>query len=516
MQKSIYGVAVGSTMLGLFAAAALWVAGCGGGTGGAGVAPVPPGGGGGGEVDPSVEAWEALFPPGQVGAATVPNDIVTCNTEGCHSGAKHTTKAFADSAHGKSGEVGCQSCHGPGGNHVQAPADQKANTILSWPVATNVDADGNVKLGILDPIVCGKCHTQSAGAGLDQYDGWAVSKHAQVLIEGGSCENCHLDTSRLIKYEEGMDFNEGVDPKVITKHTASCLVCHKAHGGSDQPHQVRHKLSQSGTTDGEGGDIGPGTTVDQYTAFNHVCAECHNGRGVDASDAKLQSSTSRAGMHHSNQFNMLIGEGGVDDTSTPGLPAPLKRQTAHASIAEQCVHCHMSDGNHTMTAANQGCSPCHSSGDAATLKQANGRSAIQNEIIEKTEELTRALETWGETNPIDGKGKLSYEYSSYGGPSSANQAKIPVEIKRARHNLHYVEEDRSWGVHNIAYTRYLLEIGMQQVASAPAASLSIGTAKSASASKKPAGATAASSSSAAGKGKWADGLKKKLPKALRK
>jgi len=511
MQKASYGVVTGSIVVGLAAAATLWVGGCGGGTGGTGVTPIPPGGGGGGgeETPPTVEAWQALFPPGQVGARTV--DDATCNTEGCHaSGAKHV-RSFADTTHAKKG-VGCQSCHGPGGNHVQAPSEEN---ILGFPTTANVDSEGRVKLGILDPIVCGKCHSQVAGAGLDQYDEWVASKHVEVESHATfpDCENCHLDTARIVKAENKMSFHEGIDPVAITRHSASCAVCHDPHDTTAQDAQVRHKFFQSGTTDGEGGNIGPGATVATYTTFNHVCAECHNGRGVDASDAALQRSTSRPGSHHSNQFNMLIGQGGVDDTTTPGIPAPSKRQSAHARIEEQCVHCHMPGENHTMTAANQGCSPCHSASDVATLKLANGRSAIQSEIESKLLELRTALNNWGAANPIDGKGPLSWEYSAQGGPSSANQAKIPIEIKRARHNLYFVESDGSLGVHNIAYTRYLLDVAMQQVAAAPGV---VGaTSRSVSPSGK-SGSTTAATSSTSAKGQKAQGWRSKLPRAFRK
>ncbi len=35
---------------------------------------------------------------------------------------------------------------------------------------------------------------------------------------------------------------------------------------------------------------------------------------------------------------------------------------------------------------------------------------------------------------------------------------MPIEVKRARHNYYFILNDKSLGVHNPAYTRYLLEV----------------------------------------------------------
>ena len=104
-----------------------------------------------------------------------------------------------------------------------------------------------------------------------------------------------------------------------------------------------------------------------------------------------------------------------------------------------------------MTAANQGCSPCHSPGAVAALK-----SATQAEIEHEVLALTARLNAWGLANAsadLD-KAELNWEFRSYGGPTAQDQ--IPIQIKRARYNLHYVEEDRSLGVHNKKYAAYLL------------------------------------------------------------
>jgi hypothetical protein len=51
------------------------------------------------------------------------------------------------------------------------------------------------------------------------------------------------------------------------------------------------------------------------------------------------------------------------------------------------------------------------------------------------------------------------------GPTSQEQASIPDAIKQARFNVYLVVQDGSYGVHNGKYTRFLLQVALDQVAS---------------------------------------------------
>ena len=71
--------------------------------------------------------------------------------------------------------------------------------------------------------------------------------------------------------------------------------------------------------------------------------------------------------------------------------------------------------------------------------------------------------------------KLGWEYTTPGqlsnpsgstsikGPTTAEQAQIPQDIKDARFNLYLIEHDASKGIHNAPYTRYLLDVADQKV-----------------------------------------------------
>lgn len=534
--RSFYGA---GTVLVLFSALGLWLAGCGGGSGGTSVPPVPDGGGGGGgggAPAPTVEAFLALQSAGQTGAKSVSDS--TCNTAGCHANGTKSHRAFADTAHSQAG-VGCQSCHGPGGNHVSAAADQKTATILTYP---NTGSDGNPNQGILDPVVCGQCHSQSGevkvsgskAVEFDEYDEWAASKHSEKVDSpnssasyyGSGCPRCHSSLVRTWDMEK--DANAGNTGSILltgpptadenirdVKHTAACATCHDVHGDPKSDKLVRHSLKQVFSSHDAyvSSNIGPAKKVDYYTNFDHVCAECHNARGVDPQDGDavaktgLQGNTSRPSMHDSNQYQMLIGEGGVDDRSlspTVGaLPRPgsQKYYTAHRDIEEQCVHCHMGGGGHTWTAGNQGCSPCHSSSEAASLK-----SAVQSQIDESVMAVESRLDAWGSAINLEGKGASSWEYSSAGGP--ATQSAVPITIKRARHNYYFIVRDLSRGVHNKKYTEYLLEIANLQLDAAGAPKSVVKGSSTTSSAKSPSSGSTASSSKPQGR-------KQKLLNSLR-
>lgn len=434
---------------------ALWS--CGGEGG-----PVGSGGGGGGGGTNS--GFLALLPPGQAGATYVGPD--TCKT--CHNAAPAsaqkghaitaslTTKPAAvydewhDTTHFKKG-VTCENCHGPGSKHAAAPSK---DTILTFPNSTS-------------PIVCGQCHGPIA-------DTWAKSGHANLIpdpvdetitatanFKGARCVVCHSGLIRT-KVEEGTDLGTISDADLVTlsqqtldkvPHIASCVTCHDPHAKTGnlsdegEEKQIRHPLSSTDTS-----AIGPGTTPDKFTMFNHQCAECHNGRGANGGDAKLQSSTARPNMHDSNQYNMLTGVGGSEGSGI------TTRTTAHLNVDGQCVHCHMPSESHSFkTSYDKSCQPCHSTDDAAARA-----ATLKTEVTNALFAIKARLGTWA-------KGALGneilWDYTSLlpTGTTPPDQTLVPIEIKRARHNYYFIIRDASMGIHNAVYTRQLIKIANQNL-----------------------------------------------------
>lgn len=160
-------------------------------------------------------AWEDLQNSGHASE--------TC--EGCHTvnenGNALTEAAgynlVADSAYH---DVQCESCHGPGLDHVMNPD-------VSAPFAS-------LKAGLDLGTGCGDCH---AGAHHPFVDQWEQSAHGSpgALSYAGTrepCNQCHEGKTALaVKFGEVDDYLEKDDP---TPLPITCAVCHDPHGSPNE------------------------------------------------------------------------------------------------------------------------------------------------------------------------------------------------------------------------------------------------------------------------------------------
>lgn len=269
---------------------------------------------------------------------------------------------------------------------------------------------------------------------------------------------CHSGLFRAEAIDGGKDIAAMTDEEIreiaeatltTVPHSATCITCHNPHkqtgnlSQNAEEVQLRHKIFNSDTT-----QIGPGKTAAEFTTYDHACAQCHNGRGTNPADARLEAGTSRPSMHDSNQMQMLMGFGGVDGTG------PVESNTAHANAAGQCVKCHMPDSRHTFTVSfDTGCAPCHTAADAAARA-----SSIKTQTLSDLVALRTRMESWAKTK----FGNVDYwEYTSTitaeGGTPPA-QTQVPIEVKRARHNYYFIIRSGDYGVHNAPYAKHLLTV----------------------------------------------------------
>jgi hypothetical protein len=434
---------------GAFSALVVMLAGCGGSGGPITLPETGPA--------PSISAqFTALLPAVQRTATFVGSNACAP----CHGGRDvlGIHAAWSETTHAQR-NVGCEQCHGPGSVHVANPSKEN---ILTGPNATS-------------DIVCGQCHGPT-------HEQWKNSRHAGVIeevIEEGAqvpeiyvrtCFRCHSGAFRALHIDAKLSYGKTADEvhaaiQAMTReellnfvaeshNSATCVTCH-------DPHRRTSYLTSAGNqahlryatfnTDATG--IAPGASVASHTTYNHICARCHNGRGANPSDAALTTGTARPNMHNSNQHNMLLGIGGVEGTG------PVVRTGSHTQVPDQCVHCHMPNRRHTFTVSfDISCAPCHTAADAAARAGAT-RSEIQNGLLA----LRTRLERWAQDT--FGQPEL-WNYTSLiteAGLSPPPQSQVPIQIKRARHNYYFVLRDKSFGIHNLFYTRYLLTVANEQL-----------------------------------------------------
>jgi hypothetical protein len=358
--------------------------------------------------------------------------------------------------------VQCENCHGPGGAHAAAPNDLTLRPKVAY-----------------SSELCGGCHNDYHHP---TFENWSEAAHAKVdphvagyfldpnpvtaAARMNSCGACHSGATRLALVKAA---EQGTAVTLPTSQEAAtigitCVACHDPHKPNlDGSASLRNptystnffSYSTATTT----------TFAAQYDPKVQMCAQCHNQRGA------LPTDTSRP-PHHSGQYNMLIGDIGVG----------LIKTAPHSKAIDQCTTCHVHRSNpaeptetdpvvtgHSFEPTLAACVACHTDQPTAQSKL----TSVQTEIKGKIAEVKGLLDQWAQIKaPADLRAKygaLVWEYTSPGqisnpsgsasivGPSTAEQANVPTDIKNARMYLYMVEHDGSYGVHNSRYARLLLD-----------------------------------------------------------
>jgi hypothetical protein len=378
--------------------------------------------------------------------------------------------------------VGCENCHGPGAAHVYGDHNliQPAVTIASQ--------------------VCGGCHD---GPQYPTYSEWTNSPHATVTpdVASGfsdtpsgqsrmmSCGPCHSGATRaamLGNYQDtqagylttsnALALPSGAD---AARYAQTCAVCHDPHSTNGGSFQLRNPVvstnffsystSLAGATNRFGQLINLNFNS-QYTTNIQVCAQCHNARGAQWTD------TSRA-PHNSLQYNMLLGDIGELQS---GLP-PYQPSTHARALTNQCVACHMqtrayqSDAipaitGHKFTVDSYTlCTPCHGPNVSNLVN-----FALNTFLPAQTAQVKAALDFWAATKaPVAlyaKYGTRAWEYTTPGtlssggpGPTTAEQAQIPANIKKARFNMYLANNDPASGIHNPLHVLTLCDAAVNWV-----------------------------------------------------
>jgi hypothetical protein len=340
----------------------------------------------------------------------------------------------------KRANIQCESCHGPGSRHMGNAADGRMVSSIG-------------------PDACAACHDD------DHYhvypSQWEVSNHANLEhpYTRSSCAQCH-NGKGFIQYVDGGKV--GLTEDVDANYNITCATCHDPHDATNV-----NQLRTVGATLPNGDEVTQG-------GKGVLCMNCHNSRRDASTYIAEQLARPRVPEpHHGPQAEMLT----TQNVETFGLSLPT---SPHLQATEDaCVDCHMYEdgshgehdpegnlntaGMHSFSMVSQqgvdnvaACSPCHAAfgsdfGDKKFYLNGNA-DHDGNGIAEGLQaEVHGLLDTLHAVLPTDEEGEFIADTTT------------SFEVGAAMYNYFFVEEDRSFGVHNPAFTVSLLQASIDAV-----------------------------------------------------
>lgn len=296
-------------------------------------------------------------------------------------------------------------------------------------------ADGNA--------TCSECHSDNQVIFGKEIQ-WAASTHAtgaNFERNEGECATCHTSQGFLGNLDGSYDWTaEGAI--INNPNPQNCYTCHNIHEtftAADLGLTVSGAIALRNTE--ETHDFGKGS----------VCASCHQGRTVTpfpvAGGDSITVKDSRYGVHHGPQGNVIAGVGmGLFEVGTD------LTNSAHASITDACVTCHMAApygtqaGGHTLSMDYEyhgapavwaeGCVNCHTATEAHEYVE-----ECQTEVKALLADLKVLLDAEGITKP---------------GSDSSVKGTYTALVAGACLDYKALVEDKSFGVHNPKYVKKLL------------------------------------------------------------
>jgi hypothetical protein len=365
-----------------------------------------------------------------------------------------TNSAYSNAA--PVANIGCESCHGPGADHVAGFGD-----------VSKISAS-------LDAGVCLQCHEAPTHHMVGTY--YLASNHATMPLAGKdavstSCFPCHSG-SAYYKYSKNQT-TPGYVASADASQPITCAVCHDPHVSTNLGLRlvpVTLKNGYSVTTGGNG----------------QLCMTCHQSRKNIATTitatAPYYGFSDRFGPHHGPQTDMFLGQNAYQygDSTISGI-------NTHGGLTDACVTCHMQQRGSNAANSNHQWNMSDSTGDYVTVcKSCHGQSLKSFNDI-------KASSDW------DGNGKIEGVQTEVQGmvtklaallPKDANgnvvsmmadslKVKGQPSIVKGIYTYYFVTSDNSLGVHNAKYTVAILQKALSSLGSVTPVELTTFTGSSA-------------------------------------
>lgn len=277
---------------------------------------------------------------------------------------------------------------------------------------------------------CKECHNDTTliTSKVAQFEELSVHGTGEAFVrgEGTACAGCHGTEGSKARINAGLPPHDPSVVGVVNVSPMGCRTCHDIHTtytgadfsltGDAQPVLME---KTGGTYDGGQGNL---------------CANCHQIRNnlpvAVGGNIDLGTDT-RFGTHYGVEAQMLLGEGGLMVTGSPG--------THYQVVGDTCVTCHMGEErNHTYVPKVARCTTCHAGATNFDIGD------TQTEVQAMFDEVHALLVA---------SGIMSDDGRSIPGV-------YPEAVASAMWNYKLVEYDGSKGVHNPAFAKALLQQGL--------------------------------------------------------
>lgn len=225
-----------------------------------------------------------------------------------------TTVGWRSTKDARYQDVQCESCHGPGLQHVGSP------TRGQMLPSIKADTGRAITNG------CSECHSGSHHPFVED---WRKSRHATSYtrayngttatapeVPGGprsACQGCHIGQAVMSNWGVNTNYTDKTFATNATGQGVTCVVCHDPHGSSN-PKQLRYP-------------------IDSRDPDNNLCVKCHNRRGNP-------DFTGSRDTPHAPHGPLILGSAGW---WPPGIQFD-ETQGSHSSDKNPklCAGCHVS------------------------------------------------------------------------------------------------------------------------------------------------------------------------------
>ncbi|HJY63624.1 MAG TPA: ammonia-forming cytochrome c nitrite reductase subunit c552 [Ignavibacteria bacterium] len=352
--------------------------------------------------------------------------------------------------------IGCESCHGPGSEHVYNGGD--TNRIQRS----------------VDEGVCGKCHDALNNHYI--FTQWKKAKHSNVVYSNsfvqqnngtndlGNCIRCH-DGKGYVNFTKGIGTNTN-SYNIAQQEMIACASCHDPHGSTNE-FQLRTRPVNSDTL----------ANGFHYTVVGNgiVCLDCHKSRRNAMTYTTTRITSAHWGPHYSGQADQYQGQNYATFTGFPPY-----RNTLHKEfLADACATCHMAPtdtsstsgnknkvGGHTLKLHNdstnydhmEGCKGCHAGKTNFDQFMADQDYDGDTQIESWRHEVEGCLTLLRIQLPPVGVDSVSWQMI---GADTLNPDHL--KIKKAYYNYLLVEEEGSEGMHNPKFAIDVLVYSRQAI-----------------------------------------------------